>query len=100
MIEYCGRYHSRFKKVCMANCVCNVPRGPNTGPNSSCAYTLGTSYKVESACGYDHIWGGALCNDPVSRFTMSLITRVSSVLGHTLLGAQVGSSGRGPWLTS
>lgn len=28
----------------MANCVGNVPRGPNPGANSSCAYTLGRCY--------------------------------------------------------
>lgn len=44
--------------------------------------------QFESACGYDHIWG-ALCNDPVRRFTMTLITKVSSYLGHTLRGVQV-----------
>lgn len=84
----------------MANCVGNVPRGPNTGPNSSCAYTLGTSYKSKVHAGTITSGGEALCNDPVSRFPTSLITRVSSVLGHTLRGRAGGSSGRGPWLTS
>ena len=79
----------------MANCVGNVPRGPNTGPNSSCAYTLGTSYKSKVHAG-TITSGGALCNDPVSRFTMSLITRVSSVLGHTLRGPQVAVAGVAP----
>lgn len=37
----------------MANCVGNVPRGPNTGANSSCAYTytLGTSYNSKVHAG-------------------------------------------------
>ena len=43
----------------MANCVGNVPRGPNTGPNFPCPYTW-QKLQFESACGYDHILGGAL----------------------------------------
>lgn len=35
----------------MANCVGNVPRGPTTGANSSCAYTLGTSYNSKVHAG-------------------------------------------------
>lgn len=55
--------------------------------------------QFKSACGYDHILGG-LCNDPVRRFTMNLITKVSNYPRHTLRGVQVAVSGRGPWLTT
>ena len=41
----------RFKGVCMANCVGNVPRGPNTGAYFPCAYTLGTSYNSKVHAG-------------------------------------------------
>ena len=35
----------------MANCVGNVPRGPNTGAYFPCAYTLGTSYNSKVHAG-------------------------------------------------
>ena len=49
----------------MANCVGNVPRGPNTESNFPCPSTSGRSYNSKVHAGTITSWEGGLCNDPV-----------------------------------
>ena len=93
----------------MANCVGNLPRGPNTGANSSCAFVrlrapthLATSYNSKVHAG-TITSGGRFEMTRFSRFTssctMSLITKLSSkqcFLGHTLRSLQVAVAGVAP----
>ena len=71
----------------MANCVGNVPRGLDTGLIFHAPTHLAEAISRKCMRVRSHL--GGLCNDRVSRFTMNLVTKVSSYLGHTLRGVQV-----------